>query len=331
MTRPVTVSTGQLVLDAAGGNNTKLDFVDAVPAGTDGIAPKVSLAVSGSLVSGTTYSGPVSLTATATDNVAVTAITYVLDGGGSLPYRRSDHRLRHRGPHAHRHGGRPCRQQRQRHDGLYHLAGHSSCPADQPARQLRRCLERPVAGYVTDDGAAYTAAAGFGWERATDGTAVSLLGNGRERFSANSPDRRYDTFVAMQQLASASSGTQTPGRWEHDLAVGTYNVTVAVGDPSGSPSTHRITAESGTARSVVVINNFVATSAKLFSTVTARVSVTDGRLTLDANGGGVNTKIDFVDAVPVAVTTPTVAGRTDCGRRFGGGHDRVAALVRAGF
>jgi len=46
-TKRVTVSNGQLILDATGGSQTKIDFVDAVPAAADVAAPVVTTTVSG--------------------------------------------------------------------------------------------------------------------------------------------------------------------------------------------------------------------------------------------------------------------------------------------
>ena len=127
----------------------------------------------------------------------------------------------------------------------------------------------------------------------------------------------------MQQSASSSGGTLTPGRWEHALANGTYDVTVAVGDPTATNSVDRITAEPGTANAVRIIDDFQAVSGTLFQTVTKRVTVSDGVLTLDPTGGS-NTKIDFVDAVPAAadttapVVTVTLSGALASGTTYNG-------------
>ena len=163
-------------------------------------------------------------------------------------------------------------------------------------------------GYSNDYGVAWSDDAGQGWENAADGTPVSLVGNGRERNLAASPDKRYDTMIQMQQSAASSGGTQTPGQWEHALTNGDYLVTVAAGDASATNSIDRITLEPGTPNAVTIINNFVPSTDNYFATATQRVTVSDGRLTLNATGG-TNTKIDFIDAVPAApdTTAPVTA------------------------
>src|SRR3954452_23039309 len=127
-----------------------------------------------------------------------------------------------------------------------------------------------IAGYSLDYGLAYTDGSGQGWEAQADGTALSIVGNGRERNLAASPDKRYDTQMQMQETAT-SSGVKTPAQWEHSVPNGTYQVTVAVGDASATNSVDRITAELGTPNAVLLINNFVPTAAKYFSTVTLPV------------------------------------------------------------
>src|SRR5206468_1045801 len=133
-------------------------------------------------------------------------------------------------------------------------------------------------------------------------------------------------LVQMQETAASTTGTHTPVRWEHPLANGTYQVTVAVGDATATNSVDKITAEPGTADSTVIINNFQATSSVLFQTMTKTVTVSDGLLTLSAVGG-TNTKIDYVDAVAVAAsgtdtTNPsaaiTLAGTLTTGTTYSG-------------
>ncbi|MGI4893931.1 MAG: OmpL47-type beta-barrel domain-containing protein [Janthinobacterium lividum] len=155
------------------------------------------------------------------------------------------------------------------------------------------------AGYTADYGLAWNDTTGSGWLDDDTSAPVSLVGNGRQRNSPASPDKRYDTLVQMQQLSTGSGGTVTPGRWEYALANGSYDVTVAVGDATAFNSTDTIVAEPGGAEAVTIIDAVKPTAAAPFATATARVTVSDGRLTLSPRGG-VNTKIDFVDVVAVA-------------------------------
>ena len=140
------------------------------------------------------------------------------------------------------------------------------------------------AGYVLDTGGMYTASRGPGWIRQTTSTPVSITANTRDRNKVT--DQRLDTLIAMQ--------SSTPARWEAAVQNGIYDVTVAVGDvafPSGSK--HRITVES-----TRVISDFVPSSKNPTATVTSRVRVADGKITLDA-AGGTGTKLDYVDIIPV--------------------------------
>ncbi|MDX6245078.1 MAG: hypothetical protein QOE76_2801, partial [Frankiales bacterium] len=198
-TKRVTVSNGLLVLSPAGGSNTKIDFVDAVPAAADTISPAVSISLAGpqSGDSSSPYVGPVSVTATATDNVGVTSTTYVLDGAAAAPYTApfvvsgvGSHTITVTAKDA---AGNPG-------VATSTFSITSSAPTSLHVNFATQ-TSAAFPGYVTDYGQAYSAASGSGWENAADGTPASLVGNGRERNSALSPDKRYDTLVQMQQSA----------------------------------------------------------------------------------------------------------------------------------
>ena len=91
VTKRVTVSDGLLTLSPTGGSNTKIDYVDVVqaPPLVDTTPPTASIALAGTVVSGTTYTGTVTATVTAADDTLGTGIktvTYSLDGGSDTPY-----------------------------------------------------------------------------------------------------------------------------------------------------------------------------------------------------------------------------------------------------
>ena len=165
-----------LVLDPTGGTQTKIDFVDAVPAAADTTKPVVtSVALGGTLSAGagSPYSSTVTVTASATDNVGVTGMSYTLDGGASTAVHRSVRGDQRRRPHGRRH--RRGRRRQRRHGDLD--VHHRAACADQPARQLRSADQRDgPAGYVNDYGLAFTAPPA-GWENANDGTPLA----GRQR------------------------------------------------------------------------------------------------------------------------------------------------------
>jgi regulation of enolase protein 1 (concanavalin A-like superfamily) len=149
-------------------------------------------------------------------------------------------------------------------------------------------------GYLADYGQAYDASRGYGWVAQSDGTPLSLVGNGRERNVI--VDKRMDTFMMPQSLPS--SGIPTVGAWKANIANGTYNVTIGVGDPSYIDSVDVVNVE-GTQ-----IVNFTPTTSIPQTTASAKVTVTDGVLNMD-EVGGTNTKIDYIDVVPVAAPAPT--------------------------
>jgi hypothetical protein len=96
------------------------------------------------------------------------------------------------------------------------------------------------------------------------------------------------------------NGTQAEGYWEARVPNGIYDVTVTVGDIGVFPmfESHCITVEG-----LKAITDFKPTGAAGTTTRTktaqVRVTVADGNVTLNADGG-VNTKITSVRVVPVA-------------------------------
>lgn len=171
-------------------------------------------------------------------------------------------------------------------------------------------LTAPVpAGYLRDSGESYgprTAAdqgsgLSYGWVAPGTSTPRDLTTMGRDR-DKNLADQRLDTLVHMQ-MSSA------PGSWEIALPSGSYDVTVAAGDSdaSGSADRHSINVEGSTA-----INQFSPSGGNgtftRHATVTKTVTVSDGKLTIDATGG-TNTKINYVD-IATASTRPSVTGVT---------------------
>ena len=171
--------------------------------------------------------------------------------------------------------------------------GLAACnPADPPGTikvDFTPVGATPAPGYTADHGEAFTTSRGSGWVSQTSSTPLSIVGRARERNLT--ADQRIDTFIHMQNPAS------TPARWEQVLDEGIYDVTVAVGDPGNAvDSTHRITLES-----TPVIAGFKPTTSNKIATITSRVRVSDGRLTVDA-AGGTNTKLLYIDIVPVTGT-----------------------------
>lgn len=154
-------------------------------------------------------------------------------------------------------------------------------------------------GYIKDIGAAYDDTRGYGWVRqdslsTATHTPLDVRPNSRDR-NRSGIDQRLDTLIHLQFPANVSSSTavKTPAAWEYALANGTYNVTVSVGDQPGGggiyDSQHTINVEG-----VNAINSFQGNSSQEYKQATVQVDVTDGKLTVDAIGGG-NTKLNYVD------------------------------------
>jgi len=163
-------------------------------------------------------------------------------------------------------------------------------------------------GYVKDYGQGYGlrvdpgqgSGLTYGWVDSA-GQPKSLIADPRRR-NFNS-DIRLDTLMHMQLTTGG-------GKWEASIPNGVYDVTVAVGDAQagGSAMSHNVTIEG-----VVAINQFVPPAnasngaASLHQTNTVRVTVSDGKLTVDPVGG-TNTKINYLDINwfgSLATATPT--------------------------
>ena len=158
-------------------------------------------------------------------------------------------------------------------------------------------------GYLRDYGQAYGERTGanqgsgqsYGWvEQSNQSQPVDLVGNGRDR-NTNS-DQRLDTLMHMQLPPESEGGIEKFGAWEMAVPDGTYEVTVAVGDPNNgqAPESHEINVEG-----VNAIDGFPKSSAangsdERHKTATVEAQVSDGKLTIDAIGGE-NTKINYVD------------------------------------
>lgn len=282
----VPVSDGRLTVDAIGGVNTKLNYVEISrvtadpPTGltaTPGDA-QVALAWSGNAASYRVYRGSTLLATVTRASYLDTAVT----DGTAYEYHVTT-------------------------DG-----GSSATVGATPAAfalkvDFSDAATAPAVGYVRDSGGAYTSTRGYGWVDLGEGTPVDLTGNGRNRNpAAGQSDPRLATFVHAQ-LPAGAPGVATPGAWEAAVPAGVYTVTVAVGDAGTAvDSVHWANVEDQNA-----IAGFRPSAAVRFAAATRTVRVTDGRLTLSP-AGGTNTKFDYVDiaSVPAAGAVPAVRAGT---------------------
>jgi hypothetical protein len=161
--------------------------------------------------------------------------------------------------------------------------------------------------YKADTGLGFSAARGYGWlERDTAAHApLDLTPNTRDRAYAFS--RRLGTFMTVQGTdVNNPTLVKTPARWEYAIANGTYVVRAAVGDSAYLDSAHRLNAEGA-----ALLPEFLPAANRRFFTQAQRVTVTDGKLSIDARGGN-NTKLCYLeisvgDRPAVRKTSPTDA------------------------
>ncbi|RDC62027.1 PKD domain-containing protein [Adhaeribacter pallidiroseus] len=170
----------------------------------------------------------------------------------------------------------------------------------------------PPSGWIADFGQPFGLKTGtnqgtglsYGWRKRGDNSLLDLssggtAGNGRNRGVPS--DVLLATLMHMQadDVTGTFNGTKTEGYWELEVAKGIYEVTVSAGDAGvyAFPESHSLNVEG-----LEAINHFVPTGAAgantRFKSATVKVTVTDGFLTIDADGG-VNTKINSVKIVPV--------------------------------
>jgi hypothetical protein len=141
-------------------------------------------------------------------------------------------------------------------------------------------------GYVADGGLVFGSRGGglsFGWN-------VDVTATTRDRNHPDSPYQMRDTLVHLQKPEAPNA------RWEIAVPNGTYEVDLVAGDPAYYDSLFRIAAEG-----VVVIDGR-PTSATRWLTGSARVRVSDGRLTITSAAGADNNKLNAITitAVPAA-------------------------------
>ncbi|MDZ4401106.1 Ig-like domain-containing protein [Prosthecobacter sp.] len=137
-------------------------------------------------------------------------------------------------------------------------------------------------GYVADNGAVFAVRNGLehGWN-------MDHSKQGRDRNAVS--DQRQDTFIRMR----------TGARWEIAVPNGEYDLVISVGDATAT-STNTLRVE-GT-----VVWSALACAAGKFQVKSLRVSVADGRLTLD-NGSAADrvTALNYIDIANIHGTPPT--------------------------
>jgi hypothetical protein len=181
-------------------------------------------------------------------------------------------------------------------------------PASAPAAPY---FAEPTAGtsstYLVDSGQPFGARTGFtyGWVTPGGSTGADLTANTRDRGVAGVP-QRLDTLIHMQPPATRPA--ERPGSWEMAVPNGKYTVVVAAGDPAATDSVHRLRVEG-----VVAVDAFTPSATERSRSATRHVTVSDGRLTVDASGG-TNTKLAYLELYsghrPYLTAVDPTEGRT---------------------
>ena len=351
-TRTVTLADGLLTLDATSGTNTKINYVDI----SSGTPPPDTIPPAAPTVTATAGDNQVSLSWTSNNELDFAG--YNVYRGPSTPVDTSGTPLN---------GGSLLTatsyvDSTAVNGTTYHYVVQAvdssgneadSVPVSATPEPAQTSVDLKVnfqsaaaavpTGYVRDFGEPYgprtLANQGtgltYGW--VVPGTSTprdlsvggSTPGNGRDRNLVT--DQRLDTLMHMQanHISGTFNGTALPGSWEIAVPNGAYQVAVAAGDPSvgSDPESHTINIEGNT-----TIANFVpsgaAGAATRSTSATKTVTVSDGRLTLDATGG-TNTKIHYVDIASADIANrPSVTGVTPVNGATGVAVDSgVAATV----
>lgn len=277
----VEVNDGKLTIDAIGGDNTKLNFVDIAPEVEDNTQQDSETDDSSSNDSQDLEN---------TDNTTENEETNSVDNAIPQP---SENDI----------------------DSVIEIVE----PAENGINiNFSSASPDYAAGFIHDFGVPYSSERGFGWVTqdsagSDNPTPISLVPNGRDRNTLFNdgqggifPEPVRDSLMHMQyptNLSNSDSAELTPAAWEYDLANGQYEVTVGVGDADYFDSNHVINVEGqavilGFTPTSSVENDGLPVGAQAFGMGTAVIEVDDGRLTIDALGGD-NTKINYVSIVPM--------------------------------
>ncbi|GGB81425.1 hypothetical protein GCM10011325_06110 [Dyadobacter sediminis] len=317
-TATVQVSDGKLTIDAAGGSNTKMNYVTIQKAGSiaDATAPVVSARLEGTLVSSKMYDKKVRIFLTATDagGSGLKTFEYAINNGTYSRYtapftieKSGDYSLKVRATDGN--GNQTVSSP--------YLFGVSNQQTNYSFRPASAAGKVP-SGYTAETGLPFDAGRGYGWLSLSTQKPADYTGNMRIRSSSG--DASQLSFV---QIQSATNNT-APGRWEHAVENGTYTVTVSAGDNDHYDSNHQINVEG-----LAAISDFRPTSKSRFRVAVATVQVGDGKLSIDADGGS-NTKINYVRFVPAVkvsdTAVPVVSARLEGTLKSTGVYDKQVKI-----
>ena len=168
------------------------------------------------------------------------------------------------------------------------------------------------ARYTKDTGLPYDSARGYGWVTQQSVAQAPHGAHAPLDMTLNSRDRnlvaeqQLDTLVFMQYPPAdpRTDVQKSPGAWEIDVPNGTYTVRVGAGD-AGCASEGGCTQQRLNIEGVTALTHQEDPPSDVFAQTARTVSVSDGKLTIDAIGG-VHTKLDYADVI-VADRAPIAA------------------------
>ena len=319
--RTVSVNDGKLTVDAIGGANTKLDYVEVA---LDDRPPIITFM---NLPQPPTVGGDIRFSGYAVDpDGSIAKYEWDLDGDGTYETDSGTTptifsgaivggEVQHRVP------AKVNVKLRVTDDHGFHTEMKREirlrAKVNFQPHNVQQSAEVPY--YLKDPGVAFDVSRGYGWvtqagvqanpHDSESHTPLNMQPNARDRgvvtpsHPCSTPgveDQLVDTFVYMQYPAQPPRPDvqQTPGAWEMSVADGSYLVIVGVGDAFGASdpqflnSSHVINVEGQRA-----IDNYVPTMAAPCTKAVIQVNVSDGRLTVDALGGS-NTKLTHLEIRP---------------------------------
>ena len=155
-------------------------------------------------------------------------------------------------------------------------------------------------GWTADTGQLYSLGQGFGWISAVSAasgadTPMDMTPNTVDRKRTGLANPLDSTLIEMQYPASYNTPglVTTPGAWLYALPNGTYSVNVSVGDAINSVTNTYDSQNSINVNGVPLISSFQGTASNEYTTGKASITVTNGLLEVDANGG-TNTKMNWI-------------------------------------
>jgi hypothetical protein len=302
----VTVTDGKLTIDATGGINSKINYISIANADpvTDTTVPTASIRLAGTTQSAGVYSGSVQVFGTATDvgGAGIQSLQYSLNNAAYVNYTSpitittpNTYSITLKAVDANNNEKISAASSFTISGG-----GQATGTTTKTIAFLPSTATAP-AGYTPDNGLSYNATRGFGWVNPTTKAPQDMTANMRIRTGTSAKQ-----LLGVVQMQASDKG-QLPGTWECAVANGTYRVTIGAGDEGYFDSTHQINAEG-----LPIIADLVTSTTAKHKIAIGVVTVNDGKLTIDANGG-VNSKINYVTIAPAApvtdTTVPTVSLR----------------------